>query len=318
MSLLADIPFEDVFLGKENRYLTGVKGEVSPFLPPLNITDELNDLWLSCETKHKETSSREFALSWSDITFRASFLEGAKEDVYILRRMMSCVPDIKSLGLHSFIVDKLLKQDITGLIVISGSFASGKTTTASALLRSRLQKHSGVAVTIEDPPEMPLEGSHGNGICYQVTVNESKGESFSFLTKMAARWSPNIIFLGEIRDGKSAIEALKASINGRLVICTLHSDNIVSGVERLVRFASEVKGSGDIHSLIAMGLYGFIHQKLEINPLTKERELSIKFLFAKDVKNDISVRSLIKTNKILQLNSEIMLQNAKLLAENKL
>ncbi|MDA0629118.1 ATPase, T2SS/T4P/T4SS family, partial [Acinetobacter baumannii] len=139
--------------------------------------------------------------------------------VFVLRRFPAKVPTFESLNLHNGYVSKLMQQRLSGLIVIAGPFGAGKTTTASALIAARLSKFGGVAITIEDPPEMPLEGKHGEGVCYQTWADRG---GFGDATRKMARFAPSIIFLGEVRDAETAAEALRASINGRLVVCTAH------------------------------------------------------------------------------------------------
>jgi len=81
----------------------------------------------------------------------------------------------------------LMNPDLSGLLIISGAIKSGKTTAACAIIKARLQQFGGVAVTIEDPIELPLEGSYGDGVCYQTTINkETRNQLDAF--RRAMRW----------------------------------------------------------------------------------------------------------------------------------
>lgn len=94
--------------------------------------------------------------------------------VHVLRRMPSTIPSPEELSIHPAYVDMLLKPGLNGLVVVAGAFGHGKTTTASSMIAARLQKFGGIGVTIEDPPEMPLQGNHGEGVCFQTEAEHGK------------------------------------------------------------------------------------------------------------------------------------------------
>lgn len=295
--------YSDIYLRRDSAHFLGVKDRVNPVLAPKEFSESLKELWVECS---KSTiSEKETSVTWEGVTFRGSPLNGAKEKVFVLRKMPAKVPDIDGLGLHPEIVRRLVEDVRTGLIIIAGAFASGKTTTASALVKRRLERDGGVAVTIEDPPEMPLEGEHGlNGLCFQTTVTET--ESFSDLTKMAARWVPSIIFLGEVRDHDAAKEAIKAALSGSLVICTVHGNSVSSGIQRLYTYAcADGANNGDVASLLSEGLSAVIHQSFN------NKRLKSEFLF---VEGSNGVKGHIQSKLFHQLDSEVMLQKNKLIS----
>lgn len=312
---LSDIEFSDIYLGKTKRYLAGVKGGVNPLPAPDSIKEDLDSLWRECEEANLNSHNRETTVSWNEMFFRISLLQGLGEKTYVVRAMPKSVPNLDDLGIHPAIKKRVLQTNISGLIVIAGEFASGKTTTASAIVKERLSLYGGVAITIEDPPEMPLEGTHNNGICYQTTVDENEGETFSFLTKMAARWAPDIIFLSEIRTAETAVEALKVALAGRLVICTLHAANVVASIERLHALANTSHDQqGEISSLLASGLCSVVHQSLEKDPSPHRSNLTTEFLFLNE-EGAKGARSMIKARRFGQLGTEITLQLNKVLGE---
>lgn len=219
---------------------------------------------------------------------------------------------LDSLNIHMGYVEMLMRPKLSGLIIVSGAFGQGKTTTASAIIASRLKKFGGVGITIEDPPEMPLEGRHGDGQCYQTWVNQGE---FGHACRKAARWTPSIIFLGEVRDQETAMEALRASINGRLVICTIHSDSVPMAIERIYALAKGDSGSAeDNSSLLANGLLCVVHQRLENEPKTPK----IEFLWLGD-QDAQGIRNNIRSRRWEQIASEVKLQlNNMLIAQRKL
>lgn len=136
--------------------------------------------------------------------------------------------DIRTLGF----TDQQL-QDYTegikkphGILLISGPTGSGKTTTLYATLKL-LNKDSTNIVTVEDPIEYTLEGIN------QVQLKESIGLSFAAALRTFLRQDPDIIMLGEIRDGETAQMAVRAALTGHLVLSTIHTNSAWGTISRL-------------------------------------------------------------------------------------
>ena len=299
--MLKDIDLKDIYLGRPNSWLAGVPGTNDPIQAPEDCLEELDELREMCDQFVSVRAKDEFTIRHNHVAYRASVLRSMSDVVYVLRRFPAVVPSVESLGIHPGYVGRLMQPGLTGLVVIAGAFGQGKTTTASSIITSRLSKFGGVAITIEDPPEMPLEGKHGEGVCYQTWVD--RGE-FGDATRKCARYAPSIIFLGEVRDAETAAEALRASINGRLVICTTHADSVPMAIERIYSLANGVAGnSDDTSSLIAGGLLCVLHQKLEGEP----RRPKIEFLWLGDADSQ-GVRNTIRQRRFEQVGSEVTLQ----------
>lgn len=299
---LCDLAFSDLYLGADASWIAGMPGQFDPVRAPEEHRRELSALRTLCETIAKDSGKAEFTVRSGGAVFRAATLNALNEEVFVLRRAPAEVPEVRSLGIHAKYIQRLMTPGITGLVIIAGSYSQGKTTTASALIKSRISQFGGVAVTIEDPPEMPLEGRHGAGVCFQ-TWTEPGG--FGTACRRAARWAPSIIFLGEIRDPESATEALRASINGRLVVCTTHADSIPMAAERIYSLANGVAGSSeDVSSLLANGLLAILHQKLETDAHGRKAPRA-RFLWLGDEDDATSARHTIKTRNFSQLNSEV-------------
>lgn len=306
--MLKDINLKDIYLGVKNARLAGVPGTNDPIPAPDDCKDELAEIRALCDARVKETFREEFAIRHNDVAYRVSVLESISDTVYVLRRFPNKVPALTDLTIHSKYVANFMKPSLSGLIVIAGAYGQGKTTTASSIISSRLSKFGGVGITIEDPPEMPLEGEHGEGVCYQTWVE--RGE-FADACRKAARWAPSIIFLGEVRDAETAAEALKASINGRLVICTTHADSVPAAIERMFSLATSAVGSpDDTSSLLAGGLLCVMHQKLE-GDATKHPKLEMLWLGDDDSQG---ARNNIRARKFEQIGNEVTFQLNKLLS----
>lgn len=114
----------------------------------------------------------------------------------------------------------------SGIILISGPTGSGKTTTLYATLKILNREESNI-LTIEDPIEYTLEGVN------QVQLKESIGLTFSSALRTFLRQDPDIIMLGEIRDGETAQMAIRSALTGHLVLSTIHTNSAWGTIARL-------------------------------------------------------------------------------------
>ena len=119
-----------------------------------------------------------------------------------------------------------------GIILITGPTGSGKTTTLYALLKELSTSENGV-VTIEDPVEKYFEG------ITQVQINPKAGLTFASGLRSILRLDPDVIMLGEIRDTETADSAIRAAITGHIVLSTLHTNDALSSITRLVNMDIE-------------------------------------------------------------------------------
>src|SRR5574344_1694285 len=133
--------------------------------------------------------------------------------------------------------DKILKNP-HGIILVTGPTGSGKSTTLYTAL-SELNTEDVNIITVEDPVEANMEGIN------QVMVNEKAGLTFASALRSILRQDPDIIMIGEIRDGETAGIAVKAAITGHLVVSTLHTNGTASTVTRLVDMGIESYMIGD-------------------------------------------------------------------------
>ncbi len=133
------------------------------------------------------------------------------------------------LGFSKAAIEKI--QEIinkkTGILLITGPTGSGKTTTVYSILKD-LRNTSKNIMTIEDPVEYKMEGIN------QIQVNHKVGLTFEKGLKAILRQDPDIIMVGEIRDKETAKTAVRAAITGHLVISTLHTNDAISSIARLI------------------------------------------------------------------------------------
>lgn len=114
-----------------------------------------------------------------------------------------------------------------GIILISGPTGSGKTTTLYATLKTLNDSKRNI-VTVEDPIEYTLEGIN------QVQLKESIGLTFASALRSFLRQDPDVIMLGEIRDGETAQMAIRAALTGHLVLSTIHTNSAWGTISRLL------------------------------------------------------------------------------------
>ena len=175
--------------------------------------------------------------------------EGEKIVIRILDYTRS-MQGIDSLGFHPENLKKIkrMMEIPNGIILTTGATGSGKSTTTYSILQG-LNKPEKNIITVEDPIEMNIEGIN------QVQVNAEIGMTFAAALRSILRQDPNIILIGEIRDSETAQIAVRASITGHLVLSTIHTNNALATVERLLDMNVE-------RYLLSTALTGIISQRL--------------------------------------------------------
>lgn len=205
--------------------------------------------------------------------------EGEKIVIRILDYSRS-LQGLDSLGFNESNLARLKRmiQVPNGIILITGATGSGKSTTVYSVLQT-LNKEETNIITVEDPIEMNIEGMN------QVQVNAEIGMTFAAALRSILRQDPNVILIGEIRDSETAQIAVRAAITGHLVLSTIHTNNTLSTVERLLDMNVE-------RYLLSTALTGIISQRLAKKICTKCRvkRRTTKFekkVFKKYLKKDI-------------------------------
>jgi type II secretory ATPase GspE/PulE/Tfp pilus assembly ATPase PilB-like protein len=142
--------------------------------------------------------------------------------------------DFVSLGMSKQLQEQLnrLIGKPHGLVLVTGPTGSGKTTTLYAAL-SKLYDPRKKIITIEDPVEYELSGIN------QIPVNPKRGLTFATGLRHILRQDPDIIFVGEIRDGETAEIAIRSALTGHLIFSTLHTNDAISSIGRLIDMGVE-------------------------------------------------------------------------------
>ena len=225
----------------DNKYKRNLTTRVK-LLAGMNIT----------ESRLPQDGAIKSVIEGKDLDLRVSALPtsfGEKIVIRILDYSMS-MQGIETLGFtdenYKTIMEMLAIPN--GIILVTGATGSGKSTTVYSMLQ-RLNKEEVNIITVEDPVEMSIEGLN------QVQVNSEIGLDFATVLRSILRQDPNIILIGEIRDSETAKIAVRASITGHLVLSTLHTNNSITTIERLVDMDVE-------RYLLSSSLKGIISQTL--------------------------------------------------------
>ena len=225
----------------DNKYKRNLTTRVK-LLAGMNIT----------ESRLPQDGAIKSVIEGKDLDLRVSALPtsfGEKIVIRILDYSMS-LQGIEYLGFtgdnYKIIMEMLNSPN--GIILITGATGSGKFTTVYSMLQ-KLNKEETNIITVEDPVEMSIEGLN------QVQVNSEIGLDFATVLRSILRQDPNIILIGEIRDSETAKIAIRASITGHLVLSTLHTNNSLTTIERLIDMDVE-------RYLLSSSLKGIISQTL--------------------------------------------------------
>lgn len=204
------------------------------------------------ETRLPQDGAIRTVIEGISLDMRVSSLPTKRGEKIVIRIMdySMSLKGIESLCFNDVNYKKVLKMisEPNGIILVTGATGSGKSTTVYSLLQ-RLNTEDTNLITVEDPVEMELEGMN------QVQVNSEIGLTFATVLRSILRQDPNVIMIGEIRDSETAQIAVRASITGHLVLSTIHTNNSLSTIERLLDMDVE-------RYLLASALEGIISQKL--------------------------------------------------------
>ena len=187
-----------------------------------------------------------------DVDLRISTLPtvyGEKVVIRLLNKSSSLL-NAAGIGLAGRNLEKFnaLLENSNGVILIVGPTGSGKSSTMYTMI-GRLNTEQVNLVTLEDPVEYNFDGVN------QVQINEKTGMTFASGLRAILRQDPDIIAVGEIRDGETAEIAMRAAITGHLVLSTLHTNDAPSTISRLMDMGVE-------NFLISSALKGIISQRL--------------------------------------------------------
>ncbi len=274
----SDIHFEpeDSFLRLRYR-IDGVMTQIRSFhkgyWPAIAVRIKIISNMNIAETRHPQDGRISFNFSGREIDFRVATqptIHGENIVMRILDKKQSLVP-IEELGLskHNQHILKKLLQRPEGIIIVTGPTGSGKTTTLYSIL-GHINSIEQNIMTLEDPVEYQL------ALIRQSQIKEGSGMDFKEGIKSLLRQDPDIIFVGEVRDHDTATMAIRAAMTGHQVYTTLHTNDAIAAIPRLVDIG--VKPSmiaGSLICVIAQRLARRLCEECKMQRFATEEECEI-------------------------------------------
>ncbi|PLR72795.1 GspE/PulE family protein [Bacillus sp. UMB0728] len=191
-------------------------------------------------------------LDFHPIDLRISTLPTVYGEKIVMRLLDlgSSLNDMNKLGFNKLNLNRFTSMinKPTGIVLLTGPTGSGKSSTLYAAL-NQLNSEEVNIITVEDPVEYQLEGIN------QIQVNSNVGMTFAKGLRAILRQDPNIIMVGEIRDKETVEVAIRASLTGHLVLSTLHTNDSLGSITRLLDMGVEP-------FLVASSLSGIVAQRL--------------------------------------------------------
>lgn len=213
----------------------------------------------------------------------------------ILRYVKSKIPNFDELNLPVRAMERIVGLP-RGLVIITGTTSSGKSTTLAALLDRINEEREGHIVTLEDP----IEYLHGDKKC-SVCQREVSIDTKDFKTGLRAmmREDPNVILIGEMRDVETFQTCIAAAETGHLVLSTLHTTNVMMTIDRILDLFP-ANQQDQVRSQLALQLQAVVSQRLLPMKGGKGRVPAVEVMF-----NNPGIALLIRDNEIRQIPTAI-------------
>ena len=255
-----------------HEVLTLNKVLYAPIISRIKIISNLN----IAEKRLPQDGRFKVSLKGREVDFRVSTLPtifGEKVVMRVLDKSKDLL-DLNKLGIDpfNFEIYKSIIDKPNGIILISGPTGSGKTTTLYATLNYLNSMEKNI-ITVEDPVEYKFK------LINQVQIDEKIGLTFAGALKSILRQDPDIVMIGEIRDRETAEIAIQASLTGHLVLSTIHTNDAVSSVTRLVDMGIEP-------FLVSASVIGVVSQRLVRKICDNCKE---SFVFDKEFLEDVGI-----------------------------
>ncbi len=260
---MVDSGASDLFLkvgSPAHLRIDGLLKPVSPDRLPENDMRKVIDVVLNESQKkvYRECLEVDFAINVEEMgRFRGSlFVQNGKPGA-VFRHIKGRIQTFDELNLPSKILGKLSLEK-RGLVLITGSTGSGKSTTIAGMIEYINQNMPYHIVTIEDPIEFTFEDKRSLIEQRELIIDTP---SYPEALKHIMYQSPDVIFIGNIRDQETMSAALNAAETGQLVLSTIHSINAAQTVERIVNFYPPYQHE-EIRIQLSLLLKGVISQRL--------------------------------------------------------
>lgn len=236
------------------------------------------------ESRIPQDGAIKMQVDGKDLDLRVSTLPIVYGEKVVVR-LLDYSASLSSLDTLGFSEENLQKiqraiNKPNGIILVTGATGTGKSTTVYAILQ-QLNKIERNIITVEDPVEMKISGIN------QVQTMSEIGLTFATALRSILRQDPDIIMIGEIRDNETARIAVRASITGHLVLSTIHTNNSLTTIERLVDMDVEryLLGSA-LEAIVSQRLCKLLCPKCrEARPTTDYEKRVFKTALGMDIEN---------------------------------
>ena len=184
-----------------------------------------------------KSGTADYAVSMGGRRYRVNRMTTRGRLRWVLRLLPEHIPDLEKLALPPSAIKAFLEAK-NGLYLVCGATGSGKSTTIASLVMERARRRQEHVITFEDP----IEYFYPHGLASLVSQREIGSDEMDFGNSLRAalRQAPDVIVVGEIRDGETAEIALQAAETGHVVVATLHTSSAAQTVQRYLKlFPSE-------------------------------------------------------------------------------
>lgn len=179
-----------------------------------------------------EPGCLDYAISLEDHRFRVSQMVTRGKLRWVMRLLPDQIPDPRNIKVPAPALKAFLEAR-NGLFLICGATGSGKSTTIASMILHRAKRRREHVITFEDP----IEFLYPDGLPSLISQREMGSDEIDFgnALRAALRQAPDVIVIGEIRDGETAEIALQASETGHVVVATLHTSTAAQTVQRFLK-----------------------------------------------------------------------------------
>lgn len=238
LKLAVEKDASDIFIIAGSPCALKIKGEIQRIdeerLMPDDCQHLIQQLYDYAPHSHREqfekTGDDDFSFSIAHVgRFRVNVYLQRNSQAAVLRVVKFDLPQAEKLGIPQFIID--LHKEKKGMILVSGSAGSGKSTTLACIIDKINETRNAHIITIEDPIE--FLHSHKKSL---VSQREVMHDTQGYLTALRAalRETPEVILLGEMRDSETIQTAMTAAETGHLLFSTLHTIGAVNTIDRII------------------------------------------------------------------------------------
>ena len=262
LKIMVERNASDLYFTTGSPVMYRIEGIVQPVGDHKFTSQDLEELASSIMSEHQQREFAEqlemnLALSYPGLSrFRVNVFWQRHSVGMVIRKINVEIATLDDLGLPPILKD--LSMTKRGLVLMVGSTGSGKSTTLAGMIDHRNRHAPGHIITVEDPIEFVHR--HQRSIVNQREVGFDT-HSFQAALKSAMRQAPDVILIGEIRDGDTMEAAITFADTGHLCLATLHSTNANQAFERIINFFPESRHA-QLFLQLSLNLRAIVSQRL--------------------------------------------------------